>query len=162
MSLRTVYTTNCTIHCPVCAKSMLLKNWKSHCQQMHNMSQTEVDVKYYEMKKDVEQSKLGTVASHLVTIEKPTPLIKNTLFSMKKFALTKTDNVQGQLVDEGDQINRLESMELDTQDTVLNLTTENIEPALISTDVRSNMNNDGMLLQFFFGRQIVRKQYSSV
>ena len=35
MASRAIYPTSKEISCPVCAKTMLLKNWKDHCQTKH-------------------------------------------------------------------------------------------------------------------------------
>jgi hypothetical protein len=163
MSSKTVYITNYTIQCPTCAKSMLLKNWKTHCQQMHTMSQTAIEAKYNELKKDVEQIKSKTVTSNMTTtVEKPSPLAKNTLFSMKKFALAKSINLEAPVVDVGNQMNQLLSTELDIQDTALKSTTNDIEPAPISLDIHADINGDGMLLHFFFGKRTSGRHNFSV
>jgi hypothetical protein len=62
---------------------MLLKNWKSDCQQMHTMLQIAIETKYNELKKDVEQLKSRTVALDVTaTVEKSSSMTTNTLFSM--------------------------------------------------------------------------------
>jgi lipopolysaccharide biosynthesis glycosyltransferase len=144
MSSKTVYTTNYTIQCPTCAKSMLLKNWKTHCQQMHTMSQTAIETKYNELKKDVEQIKSKIVTPNMImTVEKPSPLATNTLFSMKKFALAKPTNLEALVVDVDNQMNHLVS------------TSNDIEPAPISLDIHADINGVGILIHFFFGKRIL-------
>jgi hypothetical protein len=163
MSSKTVYITNYTIQCPTCAKSMLLKNWKTHFQQIHTMSQTAIETKYNELKKAVEQIKSKTVTSNMTTtVEKPSPLATNTLFSMKKFVLAKPTNLDAPVVDVDNQMNQLVSMALDIQDTALNSISNDIEPAPISLDMHADTNGDGMLLHFFFGKRILGRHNFSV
>jgi hypothetical protein len=142
---------------------MLLKNWKSHCQQMHNISQSAIDTRYNELKKDVEQLKSRTVTSDTTTtVEKPSSITTNTLFSMKKFALSKPTNLDVQVVDVDNQMDTLESMELDMEDTALNSTTKNIESAPSSSSAHEDIDGDGMLPHFVFGKRILRRQNFSV
>jgi hypothetical protein len=148
MSSKPVYITSSTIRCPTCAKAMLLKNWKSHCRQMHTMSETAIDAQYIELKKNVEQSKTTVFdASHLV--EKPTPLTTNTLFSMKKFALSKPTHLNVQVVDVTSQINQPQMMELDSQVTSPNSVTHAIEPASLPSNVDIDIHENSMLSYFF-------------
>ena len=154
MSSKPIFTTSCTIRCPNCAKSMLLKNWKKHCQQMHSMSQTTIDTKYNELKENVEMSKSGAATPNTaVTIEKPVPLTANTLFSMKKFALTKPTNSDVQVIDIVNRANQLEPMELDIQCTNLASATNEIEPARVASNPHLIINENSMLLHCFFRKR---------
>ncbi len=154
MSSKPIFTTSCTIRCPNCAKSMLLKNWKKHCQQMHTMSEAAVNTKYNELKENVEMSKLGAATPDTAgTVEKPCPLTTNTLFSMKKFALTKPTNLDVQVIDIVDQANQLESMELDIQCTNLDSTTNEIESVRIASNAHLDINGNSMLLHCFFRKR---------
>ncbi len=150
MSSKPIFTTSCTIRCPNCAKSMLLKNWKKHYQQMHTMSQTTIDTKYNELKENIEMSKSGAATSDTtVRTEKPSPLTTNTLFSMKKFALTKPTTLDAQVIDIVDEANQLESMELDTQCTNLDSTTNEIQPIGIASNAHLDIHENSMLLHCF-------------
>ena len=119
MVSKIVHTTSCTIKCTICGKSMLLKTWKDQCRQFHAMSQTAIDCKYYELKRDIEQAKLSTVTfDATINSEKPNPMLINTLFSMKKFALVKStitnENTQAADVDnqiKGTPQNRLATLQ---------------------------------------------------
>ncbi|CAF4081258.1 unnamed protein product, partial [Rotaria magnacalcarata] len=124
------HTTSCTVKCPICGKSMLLKNWKDHCRQFHAMSQTAIDCKYYELKRNIEQSNLSTVTLDTTTTsEQPNSMPINTLFSMKKFVLVKSmitnENTQAANVD--NQVNQSQLMEIDSQNTHLDTPINDIE-----------------------------------
>lgn len=145
MASRKVYTTSCTIRCPTCFKSMLLKNWKDHCRQMHTMLPSMIDAKYNEMKKDIEKSRLNTVTLEMTaTVEKPTPIATNTLFSMKKFALTKSTNLNVEIVNDDSQMDHLQPSELNIQNIPLDSTIHSIEFSPTSSSIE-NMNEDGMI-----------------
>jgi hypothetical protein len=110
------------------------------------MSSSMIDAKYNEMKKDIEKSKLATVASDTTTVvEKPTAIPTNTLFSMKKFALTKSSNVNVHIVGNDSQVNQSQSMETDVQNTVLDSTKHGTESSSISSCVLTNINETGMM-----------------
>jgi hypothetical protein len=116
---------------------MLLKNWKNYCQQIHNTSQTEIDIKYYEIRKDVEKLNLETIVTYDGNRQAYTPLVTNTLFSMKKFALKKTINAAPRLIDADDQMNQLKSIELYTQNTALTATIERRNQLIDTTFILS-------------------------
>lgn len=161
MASKAVYTTSCTIRCPSCSKSMLLKNWKDHCRQMHTMLPSIIDAKYNEIKKDIEKSRSTIVASDVTTvIEKPIPITTNTLFSMKKFALTKSANLNVQIVGDDSEVNPLQSMELDVQHTPFDSTKYDTESSPSSSCILNNINENSMIsYNFFFSKQIRRQQY---
>ena len=150
MASKTVYSSSCTTRCPTCSKSMLLKNWKDHCRQMHTMSPSAIDTKYNEMKQDIDRSRLTTVTLDVTTVvEKPIPVTTNTLFSMKKFALTKSSNLNVQIVGDDSQTNPLQLMEWDVQNTTLDSTIHGIESSPTSSSVLANINEDGMISYSF-------------
>lgn len=83
MSSTTVFTTSSVVHCPSCAKKMLLKNWKDHCRQKHAMSQKAIDMAYSTLKSQIERSKTTAVSSTTTTdIDKPISVARNDLFSL--------------------------------------------------------------------------------
>ena len=86
MASRIVYS-NVKISCPICSKTMLLKNWKDHCQTKHYMLLSEEILKkeYKNLKKT---AGLSTCSSELENIDSTT----NTLFSMKKFCINQNDS----------------------------------------------------------------------
>ena len=129
---------------------MFLKNWKNYCQQIHNTSQTEIDTKYYEIKKDVEKFSLETIVTYDGNRQAYTPLVTNTLFSMEKFALTKTNNVATRLIDVDDQMHQLKSIKLYTQNAALTATTERIESVLTSG------NDEDLFRSINFCRRFIR------
>jgi hypothetical protein len=45
MASKTVYPTSKEVSCPLCSKTMLLKNWKEHCQAKHFMTLSEENLK---------------------------------------------------------------------------------------------------------------------
>ncbi len=121
---------------------------------MHTMSEAAVNTKYNELKENVEMSKLGAATPDTAgTVEKPCPLTTNTLFSMKKFALTKPTNLDVQVIDIVDQANQLESMELDIQCTNLDSTTNEIESVRIASNAHLDINGNSMLLHCFFRKR---------
>ncbi|CAF1640730.1 unnamed protein product, partial [Adineta ricciae] len=147
MASKTVYTTSCTIRCPSCSKSMMLKNWKDHCRQMHTMLSSMIDEKYNEMKRNVEKSRLTnatkTTTTDAITItDKPSPIPTNNLFSLKKFALTKTVDSNSQIIYSDNQANQLQSMELDIQNASINSTNPTTESSLTSSCLSPNIVDD--------------------
>ncbi|CAF1528067.1 unnamed protein product [Adineta steineri] len=119
MSSKPIYTTSCSIRCPSCSKSMMLKNFKDHCRQMHTMLPSMIDEKYNEMKRHIENSRVTTATATrdaTTVIDKPSPMPINNLFSMKKFALTKTVDLNPEIMNTNDQANQLQSIELTTQE----------------------------------------------
>jgi CHAT domain-containing protein len=84
MASRTVYPTSKEVSCPVCAKTMMLKNWKDHCQTKHSMILSEEN-----LKKEYEKLKQATISSPSSSEAATDVLSTNTLFSMKNFSLIK-------------------------------------------------------------------------
>ena len=154
MSSKNLYTTNSIIQYPGCGKSMLLKNWKTHGLQMHSMSQSAIDAKYIELKREVEQSKSKVISVTSTTnIEKPSPLVTNTLFSMKRFALSKSTSLDVAVSDVNIEENQTQSIESSTEDTVLNSAISNVEA--VSTNSTSacaqmDINEECTLHRFLF------------
>ncbi|CAM2728844.1 unnamed protein product [Rotaria socialis] len=147
MISKIVHATSCTVKCPICGKSMLLKNWKDHCRQFHAMSQTAIDCKYYELKRNIKQSNLSTVTLDTTTnSENPNSMPINTLFSMKKFVLVKStitnENTQAANVD--NQVNQSQLMEIDSQNTHLDTPINYIElePLPIISDSYLSLNEN--------------------
>ena len=58
MASKTVYLTSKEVSCPVCSKTMLLKNWKDHCQTKHSMILSEEN-----QKKEYEKLKKAAILS---------------------------------------------------------------------------------------------------
>ena len=84
MASRAIYPTNKEVSCPVCAKTMLLKNWKDHCQTKHSMILSEEDLqKEYDQLKKVAASSPKSFKPATVAL----PI--SSLFSTKNFSLTK-------------------------------------------------------------------------
>jgi hypothetical protein len=105
MASKTVFTTRSVVHCPSCAKKMLLKNWKDHCRQKHAMSQKAIDMAYSTLKSQIERSKTTAVSSITTTdIDKPISVPKKDLFSLKKFALIKDSDPISSDVGAGDPL----------------------------------------------------------
>lgn len=160
MVSKRVHTTSCTIQCPTCGKSMLLKNWKDHCHQFHTISQIAIDCKYNELKKTIEKSKLGTTTS-----ENPNPLSISTLFSMKKFALIKStttnENIRAEAADAVNQNNHSQLMETDSQHVLLDSTINcselerspindiALDRTSIVSDFCRSFNENGMIFYIF-------------
>lgn len=144
MASKTAYPTSQTISCPSCSKPMLLKNWKDHCRQMHNLLPSIIDEKYNEMKRDIEQSRKSTASNTTMVMEKPVSAT-NTLFSMKKFALTRSINSNVEVVDSEVQVDRLQSTELNMQMTSRDSRTHSFDSLSTSTCVLPNINVDGMI-----------------
>lgn len=67
---------------------MILKDFKDGCRLKHTMSLDAVQKKYDELKARIEQLKAK------VSTDAPNLLEKNTLFSMKKFALMRQAEIQ--------------------------------------------------------------------
>lgn len=139
MASKTVYPTSQTICCPLCSKPMLLKNWKDHCRQMYNLLPSVIDENYNEMKRDIEQSRKNTASNIATVMEKPVPAA-NTLFSMKKFALTRSINSNVEVVDSDVQLDRLQSTEVDMQMASQNSETHSFDSSTTSTCVLPNIN----------------------
>jgi hypothetical protein len=94
MASRTVYSTSKEVNCPMCAKTMLLKNWKDHCQTKHSMTLSEEN-----LKKEYEKLKQTTISSSCSSKTTTDVLSTNTLFSMKNFSLTKHPPITSTLND---------------------------------------------------------------
>ncbi|CAF3712042.1 unnamed protein product [Rotaria socialis] len=147
MISKIVHATSCTVKCPICGKSMLLKNWKDHCRQFHAMSQTAIDCKYYELKRNIKQSNLSTVTLDTTTnSENPNSMPINTLFSMKKFVLVKSTitNENTQAANVNNQVNQSQLMEIDSQNTHLDTPINYIElePLPIISDSYLSLNEN--------------------
>ena len=156
MASRTVYS-NVKISCPICSKTMLLKNWKDHCQTKHYILLSEEKLKKeYENLKKI--AGLSTCSSELENIESTI----NTLFSMKNFVLTKitptTDTINDENINiciSNDNVTNISA----SQDLVLTMTKDPIENELssknhqtvFSTTIYENMNMEieSMIETFF-------------
>jgi hypothetical protein len=121
---------------------MLLKNWKDHALQMHKMLPAVIDAKYNELKSDIEKLRLSAVTT---VVEKPTPVPIKTLFSMKKFALTKSTNSNVQVIDDSSQMNQLEVVELVVANTSFDSVTHGIPSSPNSSTAFANTNEFGMI-----------------
>ncbi len=120
---------------------MLLKNWKSHSLQMHSMSQAAIDMKYIELRREVEQSKSEIMNLAATTnTERPGPSSTNTLFSMKRFALAKSASLNVPISDVSTELNQTQSIQSHSQDIVLNSTTSDHEPASTSPCAQMDTN----------------------
>ncbi|CAF4518707.1 unnamed protein product [Rotaria sp. Silwood2] len=73
------------ISCPICSKTMLLKNWKNHCQTKHRMHLSEE-----KLKKEYEKLKQTAGSSTCLSASENVDSTINTLFSTKNFSLTRT------------------------------------------------------------------------
>ena len=90
MASRTAYPTSKEISCPLCAKTMLLKNWKEHYQAKHSMTLSEEN-----LKKEYEKLKQTIVFSPSSYKTATVVSFSDTLFSMKLFSLTKHSPTSG-------------------------------------------------------------------
>jgi len=118
-----------------------------------------IDAKYNEMKLDIEKSRLTTMTSDVTAVvEKPTPIPTNTLFSMKKFALTKSTNSNVQLVGDDTQGDLSQLMELNVQNTSLDPTKYGVELSSSSSYVVANINDNSMMSYNFSSIIYIRNQ----
>jgi hypothetical protein len=114
------------------------------------MSETAIDRKYIELQQNVGQPK--SKKSTLYTpqsVEKPSPLTTNSLFSMKKITVAKPTRLNVNVVDVSGQMNQSQQMELDSQMTSPYSVTNSIEPAPLSSNVDIDIHENGMLSYLF-------------
>lgn len=91
MASRKVYPTSKEISCPLCSKTMLLKNWKDHCQTKHPMILSDVNLKkeyIYEISSSIE-SRGSCLDNFSLHVEAATASISKTVqdFDFQSFRI---------------------------------------------------------------------------
>ncbi len=130
MASKTVYPTSKEVSCPMCGRTMLLKNWKDHCQTKHSMTLSEEN-----LKKEYEKLKKTTTTMSSSSATTNDILSTNTLFSMKNFSLTKHSPTTSSLCSSSNN-NNITVSSIDDHDDVNIYPTQNLDNIFI-TDVSS-------------------------
>jgi hypothetical protein len=148
MASKSVYPTSKEVSCPVCAKTMLLKNWKDHCRAKHSilMSEEKIDNQYEQLK-----SNISTPSSKAVNATSPGVVTKN-LFSMKNFVVTKQTSPQ--TGNTSDIQSSVDTHSADSNQSSFANTSLNIEASVLTADAENMETDAGMknqLLSHFSG-----------
>jgi len=149
MASKTVYLTSKEVSCPVCSKTMLLKNWKDHCNTKHPLILSEESLKneYEKLKKSAVSSSSSFKTATAVSST-------NTLFSMKHFLLTKhssttstfnDNNIINNIIDDNN-INFSTVQHLDSNLTINTSSTTDRQTTLL--DQIQNLNTKSMIETF--------------
>ncbi|CAF5019738.1 unnamed protein product [Rotaria sp. Silwood1] len=128
MASKPMYPTSKEVSCPVCAKTMLLKNWKDHCRAKHSMlmSDEKINNQYEKLK-----SNISSTSSKATPATSPGVVTKN-IFSMKNFVVTKQTSPQtsntSYIQSSGD------TQSVDSDQSSFANTSLNIEASLLTID----------------------------
>ncbi|CAF5014118.1 unnamed protein product [Rotaria sp. Silwood1] len=128
MASKPMYPTSKEVSCPVCAKTMLLKNWKDHCRAKHSMlmSDEKINNQYEKLK-----SNISSTSSKATPATSPGAVTKN-IFSMKNFVVTKQTSPQtsntSYIQSSGD------TQSVDSDQSSFANTSLNIEASLLTID----------------------------
>jgi hypothetical protein len=148
MASKTVYPTSREVSCPICAKTMLLKNWKDHCRAKHSMvmSPENIDNQYEQLK-----SITSPTASKATITTSPDVVTKN-IFSMKNFVVTRQSSPQTS--NTSDIQSSGDARSVNSNQSSLANTSFTIEAPVFTTDAENMEIGEGMkkqLLSHFSG-----------
>ncbi len=142
MASKPIYPTSKEISCPVCAKTVLLKNWKDHCRRKHSMlmSDEKIDNQYEQLK-----SSIACTSSKTTIVTSPTAVTRN-IFSMKNFVVTKQTSPQ---ISNTSDIQSSEDAQSASSDASSFANTSlNIEVPILTIDAENMETEEGMKKQF--------------
>lgn len=138
MASKPVYPTSKEISCPVCGKTMLLKNWKDHCRAKHSMlmSEEKIDNQYEQLKSNISSTSSKTTSTT------STSMVTKSIFSMKNFVVTKETSPQTSNTSDTQSFGDAQSPE-SNQSSITNASV-NVEIPILSIDADNMETGEGM------------------